>query len=315
MKNRAKVFHLLFALAVSMLGQGTAVADIVTYYHTDLSGSPVAGSDVNGNIVWRESYTPYGERRLEQVSSGSNRRWFTGQPHEEFSGLTYLGARHYDPMIGRFMGVDPVGPSPSDQFGFNRYAYADNDPYGKTDPNGEFAQVIYGAIAGAVGGYVSSGGSFSQKALGVVVGGLAGAIVGSVLPQASSFAGAAAAGAISSALGQVLGSASTAIATKGLDGANLSDIKVSPITTAAAALGAGVGSAVSAGIANSTSQAIIGNTVAAAGAPTATGVAVGAVVEGAITGGAEKIAPQIGNAATTAIQKAGTVLNQVKEKL
>jgi hypothetical protein len=110
-------------------------------------------------------------------------------------------------------------------------------------------------------------------------------------------------------LGQVMGSASTAIATKGLDGASISDIKVSPWTTTVAAVGAGVGSMVSAGIANSTSQAIIGNTVAAAGTPTATGVTVGAVVEGAITGGAEKVAPKIGNAATSAIQKTHPVPN------
>src|SRR6266481_2860565 len=136
MKDVTKVFQVLLALSVSMLGQGTAIADVITYYHTDISGSPVAGSDVSGNIVWREAYTPYGERRLEQASSGGNRRWFTGQPHEEFSGLTYMGARHYDPMIGRFMGVDPVRPNSSNQFGFNRYAYANDNPFSYTDPTG-----------------------------------------------------------------------------------------------------------------------------------------------------------------------------------
>jgi RHS repeat-associated protein len=142
MKNAAKVSHVLLALAVAMLSQGIAIADVITYYHTDLAGSPVAGSDVNGNIVWREAYTPYGERRLEQVSSGGNRRWFTGQPHEEFTGLTYMGARHYDPMIGRFMGMDPEGPTPRNQFGFNRYAYANNNPYRYTDPTGASCKAV-----------------------------------------------------------------------------------------------------------------------------------------------------------------------------
>jgi hypothetical protein len=43
------------------------------------------------------------------------------------------------------MSVDPVRRNSSSQFGFNRYAYADNDPYGKTDTSGaESASITLG---------------------------------------------------------------------------------------------------------------------------------------------------------------------------
>src|SRR5258708_36242636 len=48
-------------------------------------------------------------------------------------------------MIGRFMGVDPVRPNSSDQFGFNRYAYANNNPHRYTDASGNRARVMVDA--------------------------------------------------------------------------------------------------------------------------------------------------------------------------
>jgi 5-methylcytosine-specific restriction endonuclease McrA len=51
-------------------------------------------------------------------------------------GLTYMGARYYDPLIGRFMGVDPVGFMDSNIHSFNRYAYANNNPSRFVDPDG-----------------------------------------------------------------------------------------------------------------------------------------------------------------------------------
>ena len=49
-----------------------------------------------------------------------------------------MQARYYDPVIGRFLGEDPVTfmdtGNPSQ---FNRYAYTFNDPVNLTDPDGE----------------------------------------------------------------------------------------------------------------------------------------------------------------------------------
>jgi len=44
--------------------------------------------------------------------------------------------RYYDPIAGRFLSVDPVGPDPNTGANFNRYKYAANNPYKFTDPDG-----------------------------------------------------------------------------------------------------------------------------------------------------------------------------------
>jgi RHS repeat-associated protein len=52
----------------------------------------------------------------------------------------YMQARYYDPVIGRFYSNDPVGTLghlyDGNVQGFNRYAYANNNPYKYTDPDG-----------------------------------------------------------------------------------------------------------------------------------------------------------------------------------
>jgi len=45
-----------------------------------------------------------------------------------------MDARYYDPLIGRFYSNDPIGFR--DVHSFNRYAYANNNPYKYTDPTG-----------------------------------------------------------------------------------------------------------------------------------------------------------------------------------
>ena len=50
------------------------------------------------------------------------------------SGL--LNARYYDPNIGRFISPDPAMVNPANPITFNRYAYANDNPYRYTDPTG-----------------------------------------------------------------------------------------------------------------------------------------------------------------------------------
>ncbi len=51
------------------------------------------------------------------------------------AGLQLLGHRYYDPSIGRFLSQDPI------QDGTNWYAYCDNNPLEKIDPDGFAAAV------------------------------------------------------------------------------------------------------------------------------------------------------------------------------
>jgi RHS repeat-associated protein len=75
------------------------------------------------------------------VPRGSSPPWaggersFVGGTTEDSTGLTHLGAREYDPRLGRFVSVDPV-IDPDDPQQLNAYAYANNNPASMSDPDG-----------------------------------------------------------------------------------------------------------------------------------------------------------------------------------
>lgn len=110
----------------------------------------MVATDATGNVVWKESYKPYGEKQRNEPASrdGKNKIGFAGSPHDASTGLSYMGARYYNPVIGRFMGVDPVGFQEGNVHSFNRYAYANNNPYKFVDPDGRIPVpvIIYGLV-------------------------------------------------------------------------------------------------------------------------------------------------------------------------
>ena len=128
----------------------------IIYYHSDALGSPIAATNVDGDLLWREEYSPYGSRMLHEsresdcssgvcapvVSLWDEKQWFTGKLEETSNGVQYFGARWYEPELGRFLSVDPVPFRENNVFTFNRYAYANNNPYKFMDPDGrEVVQV------------------------------------------------------------------------------------------------------------------------------------------------------------------------------
>lgn len=133
---------------------GTASGgELVTYYHNDVTDSPVAATDAKGYYIWRASYEPYGQRiqnGTEYAASIDNDRWFTSHVEDVETGTIYMQARHYDPGVGRFMSVDPVRFTEAEPHTFTRYAYAANSPYRYTDPDGEFINFIVGGVKAAV---------------------------------------------------------------------------------------------------------------------------------------------------------------------
>ena len=143
------LLSLVIALAL-IGGAGAEQSETVTYYHSDGLGSVIAASDESGNLLWRERYRPFGERLQSAVSTDEHALYYTGKPHDDDTGLTYFGARYYDPVVGRFMGIDPVGVEPGNPHSFNRYGYANNNPYRYVDPDGELAftagLLVYAAV-------------------------------------------------------------------------------------------------------------------------------------------------------------------------
>lgn len=127
----------LFALVCVLATVTPALAgETITYFHNDAAGSPVLASDVNGNVAYKETYRPYGDRLVQSSAAAANQIWFTGKPQDADSGLIYMGARYYDPLIGRFTGFDSAEVNLENLHSVNRYAYANNNPNRFVDPDG-----------------------------------------------------------------------------------------------------------------------------------------------------------------------------------
>ena len=120
------------------------------YYHTDNVGTPLAITDQNGNLSWRGEYLPFGTE-FSSTDPGDDFK-FTGKELEDHTGLYYFEARYYDPVIGRFISVDPVGGNVGNSQSWNRYSYALNNPVALYDPDGEAPHIAIGALAGGIVG-------------------------------------------------------------------------------------------------------------------------------------------------------------------
>lgn len=131
---------LVMGLAMNARAQTT-----IEYVHTDALGSPVAVTNAAGVVIERTDYEPYGSAIGKPNYSGIG---FTGHVQDGETGLTYMQQRYYDPMCGCFLSVDPVTAYDNgDMRFFNRYAYAANNPYKFTDPDGREIRFAKGSSA------------------------------------------------------------------------------------------------------------------------------------------------------------------------
>ena len=134
-------------------------------------GSPIGATDKAGALAWREYYWPYGERNIRDPKAAKDTRWFAGKSQDAESKLSYFGARYYDPLLGRFMGIDPVGVDESNVHSHNRYAYGNNNPYKFTDPNGNSPiDIVFLAVdIGRLGVAAYNGESLGGAAIDVAI--------------------------------------------------------------------------------------------------------------------------------------------------
>lgn len=107
-----------------------------SYQHTDALGSLVAATTDTGTVQRRERMTAYGE---PVDGSWANGHGFTGHQNDAATKLVYMQQRYYDPVIGRFLSADPVATDPVAGSMFNRYYYANGNPYRYIDPDGRTA--------------------------------------------------------------------------------------------------------------------------------------------------------------------------------
>jgi len=106
-----------------------------TYKYYDARGNLGAEADSNGNRMNAYTYDPFGAPLQTQPQNTTVQRW-KGQYEKQYdtqSALIAMGARQYDPSIGRFLSVDPVeGGS------INNYDYAGQDPINNSDLDGTY---------------------------------------------------------------------------------------------------------------------------------------------------------------------------------
>ncbi|MFJ5552951.1 RHS repeat-associated core domain-containing protein [Streptomyces sp. NPDC093225] len=119
------------------IGDGTAVRtnNGLNWIVDDHHGTASLSVDSTTQAVTRRYSKPFGERRGTAPTTWPDDKDFLGKPADDTTGLTHVGAREYDPVIGRFLSVDPVF-APEDHESLNGYAYANNTPVTLADPTG-----------------------------------------------------------------------------------------------------------------------------------------------------------------------------------
>lgn len=101
--------------------------------HADGLGNIAALSDESGLPVMRFEYTAYGMTTASGTLSADVYRYaYVAREYEPETGIYFLRARYYDPLIGRFLSEDPIEFSG----GLNFYAYTKNNPINFSDPYG-----------------------------------------------------------------------------------------------------------------------------------------------------------------------------------
>ncbi|MEU7585194.1 polymorphic toxin-type HINT domain-containing protein [Micromonospora sp. NPDC049230] len=105
----------------------------LTWLASDHQGTQDVTLDEKTQAVTIRRQTPFGTAR-GQATPWVNTKGFVGGTADP-TGLTHLGAREYDPSLGRFISVDPM-LNTSDPQSMEGYAYADNSPVVHADPSG-----------------------------------------------------------------------------------------------------------------------------------------------------------------------------------
>jgi RHS repeat-associated protein len=108
------------------------------YFVKDHLGSVRATVDRDGVVIGHDDYYPFGLTMPGRSSNSANPNdnyKFTGHERDDEAGLTldYMMARNYDPIIGRFLQIDPMYNL---RYGLSPYNYVQNNPLTRIDPTG-----------------------------------------------------------------------------------------------------------------------------------------------------------------------------------
>ena len=108
------------------------------YFLGDALGSVRQLVNNAGEVTLTKSYDPYGNV-VSSTGSGSSAYAYTGE-QQDASGLTYLRARYYNPLDGRFISRDTWDGNYNSPQSLNRWNYVGGNPVNLTDPSGRFPE-------------------------------------------------------------------------------------------------------------------------------------------------------------------------------
>jgi RHS repeat-associated protein len=118
------------------------------YFHLDHLGTPRRITNSSRAVIASHDYYPFGEE-ITASSQDAEALKFTGHerdlrdPTKTTDDLDYMHARFYNPWIGRFLSVDPIGGTPGAPQSWNRYSYVQNNPVNATDPDGRAVNLLW----------------------------------------------------------------------------------------------------------------------------------------------------------------------------
>ncbi|MEU5638006.1 polymorphic toxin-type HINT domain-containing protein [Streptomyces milbemycinicus] len=107
----------------------------LSFLAADHHGTSSIALDATTYAITKRYTTPFGAPRGAKPQAWPDDKAFLGKPADTTTGLTHIGAREYDPNIGRFISVDPVMDL-TDPQQINGYTYANNTPVTMSDPTG-----------------------------------------------------------------------------------------------------------------------------------------------------------------------------------
>ncbi|XVV17772.1 RHS repeat-associated core domain-containing protein [Actinoplanes sp. CA-131856] len=109
----------------------------LNWLFNDHQGTQQVSVNASTQQVSTRRQTPYGVPRGD-VPVWPTNKGFVGGDNDP-TGMIHLGARDYDPKLGRFISVDPIQDL-TDPQQWNGYAYANNNPVTLSDPSGLWAK-------------------------------------------------------------------------------------------------------------------------------------------------------------------------------
>lgn len=108
------------------------------YLFADPRGTAQLAMDTTTQQVSRQQYTPFGQQRggANPTAWPDSTHTYLGKPQDAATGYTDVGARKYDPTLGRFISLDPILETNSPQQ-LNGYNYAGGNPVANSDSTGQ----------------------------------------------------------------------------------------------------------------------------------------------------------------------------------